>query len=193
LIGIKRRARRTAQTEASPALTSGAIMYARILVPVDGSPTSEAGLAEAIRLARMCGGRIRLMHLVDDLPYMQESAMFGAVVPELLEPARERGAALLGQWSARVVQAGVEVDTMLLQGNGAHLVEFVNGQVGAWKADVIVLGTHGRHGLGRALIGSDAEKIVRQATVPVLLVRCDTRLASKEDLPAARTAEGAAN
>jgi nucleotide-binding universal stress UspA family protein len=167
-------------------------MYARILVPVDGSPTSEAGLTEAIRLARMGCGRIRLMHLVDDLPYLSEAAMFGAVAQDLAKPARERGDTMLDQWRARVVQAGVEVDTLLLEGNGAHLVEFVKDQVAAWKADVIVLGTHGRRGLGRALIGSDAEKIVRQATVPVLLVRSDASPVSQEALPSARTAEGAA-
>jgi nucleotide-binding universal stress UspA family protein len=167
-------------------------MYARILVPIDGSPTSEAGLAEAIRLARVSGGRIRLMHLVDELPYIPEASMYGAVVPDLTKPARDRGVALLERWSARVVQAGVEVDTVLLEGVAAHLVERVNEQVHAWKAEVIVLGTHGRHGLGRAMLGSDAEQIVRHAGVPVLLVRSDASSAPTAGLPLARTAEGSA-
>jgi nucleotide-binding universal stress UspA family protein len=168
-------------------------MYARILVPVDGSPTSEAGLAEAICLAGLSGGRIRLMHLVDELPYIPEAATYGVLVPDPARPARERGAALLDRWGARVAQAGVEVDTMLLEGIGGRLVEFVNGQVEAWKADVIVLGTHGRRGLGRTLLGSDAEQIARHATVPVLLVRRHAKAAAKGELPIARTAEGTAS
>jgi nucleotide-binding universal stress UspA family protein len=168
-------------------------MYARILVPVDGSPTSEAGLAEAIRLAGLTHGRIRLMHLVDELPYIPESAMYGVMVPDRTKPGRDRGAAMLAQWSARVAQAGVEVDTVLLEGIGAHLDEFVNGQVEAWKADVIVLGTHGRRGLGRTLIGSDAEEVVRHSTVPVLMVHRDAKTARQAELPIARTAEGTAS
>jgi nucleotide-binding universal stress UspA family protein len=167
-------------------------MFARILVPIDGSPTSEAGLAEAIRLARMCGGRIRLLHVVDELPYIPESAAFGVKVTDLGRRARERGAALLDEWSARVLQAGIEVDTMLLEGIGTRLVEFVDDQVDAWKADVVVLGTHGRHGIGRALIGSDAEQVVRHATVPVLLVRSPAKASPVERLPLARTVEGSA-
>ena len=96
-------------------------MYARILVPVDGSATSEAGLAEAIRLARMRGGRIRLMHLVDELPYVPDGTAYGLTVPDLAKPARDRGAAMLERWSARVAQAGIEVDTMLLEGLGVPL------------------------------------------------------------------------
>jgi nucleotide-binding universal stress UspA family protein len=168
-------------------------MYARILVPVDGSPTSEAGLAQAIRLARLSAGRIRLVHLVDELPYIPESAMYGVMVPDLSGPARERGAAMLERWRARVAEAGVPVDTVLLEGVGAHLSEFVEGQVQAWQADVIVLGTHGRRGLARTLIGSGAEQIVRHATVPVLLVRSEAKAAKKEELPIARTAEGTAS
>jgi nucleotide-binding universal stress UspA family protein len=166
-------------------------MYDRILVPVDGSPTSEAGLTEAIRLAHLSGGRICLMYLVDEMPFVPEAASCSAMVPNTVAAARDRGAAMLDRWGARVVQAGVEVDTKLLEGIGSRLVEFVNEQVQAWKADIVVLGTHGRHGLGRALIGSDAEQIVRHATVPVLLVHGVPR--PEAALPIARTAEGTAS
>jgi nucleotide-binding universal stress UspA family protein len=164
-------------------------MYDRILVPVDGSPTSEAGLLEAVRLARLSGGHIRLMHVVDELPFVPEAAVHGVVDTELATPALDRAAEMLQAWRARVGESGVQVDTMLIEGAGAHLVGFVNDQVKAWKADIVVLGTHGRSGIGRTLIGSDAEQIVRHATVPVLLVRCATKAASSEGESVDRTAQ----
>jgi nucleotide-binding universal stress UspA family protein len=146
-------------------------MYSRILVPIDGSPTSEAGVSEAIRLARLCGARIRLIHLVDVSHPVTEAAQFGEAIPELIQLARQAGQELLDRAKARVAQAGIPVDAEAYEGLGTHLVDFVNGQVDTWKADVIVLGTHGRRGIGRALLGSDAEQILRRSSVPVLLVR----------------------
>lgn len=146
-------------------------MYARILVPVDGSPTSDAGLDEAIRLALMSGGALRLLHVVDDMPFIPMSAIHGVVQPDLSASERERGQALLERCAARARDAGVEAGTALVEGLGRRLVDFIGDQVESWDAELIVLGTHGRRGLGRALLGSDAEQVVRAASVPVLLVR----------------------
>jgi nucleotide-binding universal stress UspA family protein len=74
---------------------------------------------------------------------------------------------------ARVVAAGVPVDTLLLECFATRTSEIVIAQAQAWKADLIVLGTHGRRGIGRLLVGSDAEQIVRGASVPVLLTRAE--------------------
>ena len=63
------------------------------------------------------------------------------------------------------------MDSVLLDTYGTRLSELVVKQVEEWGADLIVLGTHGRRGVGRLLLGSDAEQIVRTATVPVLLIR----------------------
>jgi len=151
-------------------------MYSRILVPIDGSPTSDAGLEEAIRLARLSGGCIRLAHLVDELPYLPESATFAATVPDMNRPAVERGERLLRRKRARVADEGLTVDVVQEEGIGKPLAEFVCEQVEAWRADVIVLGTHGRRGVSRLVLGSGAEQIVRRASVPVLLVRFTQRL-----------------
>ncbi len=146
-------------------------MYARILVPVDGSPTSEAGLAEAIRLARSSRGALRLLHVVDDMPPLPMSAINGVAMPDLSALARERGDALLARCVAQAREAGVAAEPLLVEGLGRHLADFVGDQVRSWNADLIVLGTHGRRGVGRLLVGSDAEQVVRVAPVPVLLVR----------------------
>ena len=67
--------------------------------------------------------------------------------------------------------AGVEAETLLFTSPVKRVCGVVVEQAKTWKADLIVIGTHGRHGVGRLLLGSDAEQILRLAPVPVLLVR----------------------
>ncbi len=146
-------------------------MYSKILVPVDGSTTSDHGLAEAIRLAQLTGGQIKLLHISD----MQSLVTFPdtglALTPEYFTLMREGGAALLARCRARVEAAGVTADTEFSEVYGARVSDQVIDEARRWGAEIIVLGTHGRRGLGRALLGSDAELISRYAPVPVLLVR----------------------
>ena len=144
-------------------------MYQRILVPVDGSPTSNGGLAEAIKLARLTGARMRVLHVVDEAALLMngDSFMSGDVFAIL----KQAGQAVLEQARMKVDVAGVPVDAALFDSLSRRLCDRVAEQVKEWDADVIVLGTHGRRGVRRMLLGSDAEQIVRTATVPVLLVR----------------------
>ena len=148
-------------------------MYKRILVPVDGSPTSNAGLAEAIKLAKLTGAQIRLLHLVYEMSYLMNADGYGFMAVEMLASLKAGGAVILEKARLQVEQHGVVADTVFLDTFGARLYEVVAEQVAKWHADVIVLGTHGRRGVGRMLLGSDAEQIIRTATVPVLLVRSD--------------------
>ena len=88
----------------------------------------------------------------------------------MFEQLRQAGEAVLATAEAEAHDAGVSADS--------HLVEEFGGQAGlrileeahAWGADLIVCGTHGRHGLGRFVMGSDAEYVLRRSAVPVLLV-----------------------
>jgi nucleotide-binding universal stress UspA family protein len=146
-------------------------MYERILVPVDGSPTSNAGLDEAIRLAKLTGARVRLVHVVDQLPFVLVADMYGGLSGQVVDLLNEAGRKVLDDAHARVAAAGVEVDNRLFESLDQPLCERVLEQVRSWGADLIVLGTHGRRGVRRALLGSDAEMILRSAPVPVLLVR----------------------
>jgi nucleotide-binding universal stress UspA family protein len=143
-------------------------VYQRILVPVDGSPTSNAGLDEAVRLAKLTGARIRLVHVLD-------ANLFGigleTYVGDILGMLSEAGAQILTEAKGRVESSGVAVDTFITEMFGERVCDVVADQVNAWKADLIVIGTHGRRGARRLLLGSDADQIVRSATVPVLLVR----------------------
>ena len=147
-------------------------MYQRILVPVDGSKTSDCGLEEAVRLASMTGARLRLVHVVDGPVFSTGMEFITADVYGLLI---EAGAQVLSEAKAKVESAGIAVDTFLSEAFGERVCDVVLAQVKLWNADLIVIGTHGRRGVGRLLIGSDAEQILRAAPVPVLLVRPKTQ------------------
>lgn len=142
-------------------------MYQRILVPVDGSPTSARGLDEAIKLAKMTGASIHLVHVLDQVMFMSGET-YTIDVFGILKEAGER---IMQMMKARVVAAGVEVSTFVSEVLPGRVCDVVLEQAKAFGADLIVIGTHGRRGVGRLLVGSDAEQIVRLATVPVLLVR----------------------
>src|SRR5665811_84491 len=90
---------------------------------------------------------------------------------DVLPRIKKVGESILMDGKARAVAAGVTVDTLQVECFATRTSEIVIAQAQTWKADLIVLGTHGRRGIGRLLMGSDAEQIVRGATVPVLLVR----------------------
>ena len=146
-------------------------MYQRILVPVDGSPTSDAGLAEAIKLAKLTGAHMRVLHVVDEMPLLMSADGYAAMSGDVFTMLKEAGQAVLEQARLTVHAAGIPVEAALFDSLSGRLCERVAEQVQEWGADLIVLGTHGRRGVGRMLLGSDAEQIVRTATVPVLLVR----------------------
>lgn len=144
-------------------------MYKRILVPVDGSETSNKALVTALQFARDFGGRVRLVHVMEELTYLTGYDPYG-YSGDLVTVMRETGEKILDQGMAMAQSAGVEADSMLFD-SGERLAETVADAAKRWNADLIVAGTHGRRGLGRVLMGSGAEQIVRLAPVPVLVVR----------------------
>lgn len=154
-------------------------MFHRILVPIDGSPTSSQGLEEAIALAKNQAARVCLLHVVDELVVTQGlgGAMFvsASYVEDFTTALRENGSKLLAKAEKRVRQHRVRVETNFLDAPGQRVADVIIKQAKKWRADVIVLGTHGRRGLSRVLMGSDAELVVREAPVPVLLVRATQR------------------
>jgi len=145
-------------------------MYQRILVPFDGSDTSTRGLDEAIRMAKLTGARLRLVYLVDDLLYASGFETYAAYTNDVLPMVRAVGDKVMKEGQARVERAGVAVETAVVEGVAMRLADVVAEQVRSWNADLIVIGSHGRRGVGRMLLGSDAEQIMRSASVPVLLV-----------------------
>lgn len=146
-------------------------MYKRILVPIDGSETSNKALVAALQLARDLGGRVRLIHVVEELAYLTGYEQYGGYSAELLKVMRENGAKVLNDGMAIAQAAGVEADNLLFDNFGGRLAEVVADAAKQWNAELVVVGTHGRRGVGRMLLGSGAEQILRLSPVPVLVIR----------------------
>ena len=142
-------------------------MFKRILVPVDGSGTSTKALVAALQLARESGGRVPRGHSLDELVFMSDDR-YGS---DLLGVACEQAHKVLEAAMDVAKAAGVPVDARLLESPGQRLGDAVAEEASAWDADLIVLGTHGRRGLGRVVLGSGAEQVIRCAPVPVLAIR----------------------
>ncbi|OGP54085.1 MAG: hypothetical protein A2Y65_12730 [Deltaproteobacteria bacterium RBG_13_52_11] len=141
--------------------------YNKILVPLDGSATSEAILPEIEKLASAFGSSISLLHVV---PILTFSGSMEPIVQyeTITEALTKEGEAYLRTIEKRLKDKGLTVESHLLQGNEAQLIL----QHGDRKdVDLIAMSTHGRSGVSRWLLGSVAEKVIRHATKPILLVR----------------------
>jgi nucleotide-binding universal stress UspA family protein len=147
-------------------------MFRRILVPVDGSHASNLGLEEAIKMAMDQDATLCLLHVVDELVVTQNlDGAPASYIDEFLNALREGGKKILAKAEAKVRKRGVKADAVLVETIGHRVADVIIEQAKKWRADLIVLGTHGRRGLTRLVMGSDAEGVVRSTRVPVLLVR----------------------
>ena len=144
--------------------------FKRILVPVDGSSTSKRGLKQAVRLARDQGAKLRLVHVVDEQPVLSVVEA-GMDIEDLCKGLVKSGRALLERAQREARKLGVDAGTAIHESVSGPPAEAILREARKWKADLIVMGTHGRRGLRRVVLGSDAEQVVREATVPVMLVR----------------------
>lgn len=143
----------------------------QLLVPVDGSETSVKALETAIELARLSKAHVRLLYVIDELEYVNGFETAKAYYEQTLPLMRTDGERLLAQMRSLAQFKGVVCDSVLLESGADRLCDVVAAQTGQVHADMIVLGSHGRRGLNRVLMGSDAEQIARRAPVPVLVIK----------------------
>jgi nucleotide-binding universal stress UspA family protein len=148
-------------------------MYRKILVAVDGSETSNKAISAALEMASYSGGRsvVRLIHVLDEMAYFMGLDPYAGQSYSVISVMREAGEKILADGLAIVQSAGVQADTVLVDKLGSHLAETVAAEAKAEEASLVVVGTHGRRGIGRMLLGSGAEQIIRLAPCPVLVVR----------------------
>ncbi|MHB8253412.1 MAG: universal stress protein [Acidiferrobacter sp.] len=144
-------------------------MYKNILVAIDGSHTSSLALEEAIKLAKEQSARLRLVHVIDELPYAtaDNGWVDDAQLAEILFKA---GQSIVDEAQALVKKAGLEVDTVLPRNLSQRVANVIVEEAKRWPADLVVLGTHGRHGIEHVVLGSVAEGVTRAANRPVLLI-----------------------
>lgn len=145
-------------------------LYEKLLVAVDGSEASCKGLAEAIRLAKTAGARMRVFHVVDKLVPLTAASY---CTEDVLARLRQAGRDVVTEAVKSARDAGVAVEGDMVESVGGRTASLIVDEARRCGADLIVLGTHGRRGLRRIVMGSDAEEVVRMSPVPVLLTRCE--------------------
>jgi nucleotide-binding universal stress UspA family protein len=150
-------------------------MFKRILVPIDGSATSQRGLDEAIKLAQDQRATLCLLHVVDERVLTQAIDAGAVAIDSMLESMHDSGKKILAQAEAKVRKRRLRSQSVLIDNLVRSVADVIVAQAKKWRADVIVIGTHGRRGVSRLVMGSDAEGVVREATVPVLLVKAAAR------------------
>lgn len=142
-------------------------MYQHILVPVDGSEVSNSALDAAIDLARETHAQLRVVYLVDETLFS-----WGSVAGiDLKEELCRAGQEIMAKALARVREAGLEAQAALPETVGRRIENVIIEQARTWPADLIIIGTHGRRGIDRLMLGSVAAGVARLSAVPVLLVR----------------------
>ncbi len=144
---------------------------ARLLCPVDFSPASSAALAQALELAAASGGTVEVAHVCNVPSYVRPDLLVWAdsMSRPMSEVAEESAKASLESLLAPLTpQNRARVQTSIHFGPPAGTISKL---AEARKANLIVMGTHGRHGISLKLLGSVAERVVREAPCPVLVVR----------------------
>ena len=145
-------------------------MYHRILVPLDGSVTAERALREAIDLAVDQKARLCLLHVVDSFPTWAERSSAKSYA-ETLSRLVQQGEEILAKARQSATEAGAITETLLHEVTQETVADVIVNTAERARCDLIVMGTHGRRGLSRLTLGSDAELVLRSSKVPVLLLR----------------------
>ncbi len=147
-------------------------MFKHILVPVDGSDTSQAALDKAAGLAQAFGARVTAIFVIDPYPFTGVGADFAYGQDRYLTAARAEAVAAIDAAQARLQQAGVPVDTQVVESHAVWrgILETAE-QLGA---DLIVMGSHGRRGLEKLVLGSVAQSVLSHTRINTLIVRDET-------------------
>jgi nucleotide-binding universal stress UspA family protein len=143
-------------------------VYKRILLPLDGSKLAERALPHAIAQAQAFGAELVLLRVAETIPHAPGVSMAD------LERVRKQTVAWAREYMAgikeKIEEQGVCVESAIVEGRpNVEIAEFAE----AYNIDLIVLSSRGRSGVSRWLLGSVADRVVRGATVPVLLVRAE--------------------
>jgi nucleotide-binding universal stress UspA family protein len=148
-------------------------MYKRIMVAVDESFMTDKVLATAVELARLSGAQLAICHAVDETIFAQRNVAM--MLPNSVGKAEYRlrvGAqGFLGEAAETARAGGIEAEIRLIESEEKHVSDMLAEASAEWKADLLVVGTHGRRGMERFFVGSVAERLVRKAEISLLLVR----------------------
>ncbi|HWP12285.1 MAG TPA: universal stress protein [Ramlibacter sp.] len=144
-------------------------MFKRILVPVDGSSTALRAVEKAVGLAQAFGAHIDLVTVVDAYPFFGADYALGQ--DEFKAAATASSNQALARAEAAVVAAGLPCRRKIIDSHLIH--EGILAAAQDMGADLIVMGSHGRHGIEKLLLGSTAQRVLSHTKLPVLVVRSE--------------------
>ena len=152
--------------------------YDAVLIPTDGSPAAEAAIDRGVAVADAFDATVHALYVVDtmtlaggaDATVPGGGGGGGVATGELLDPLLSRGEDATDLVAERARDAGVEVTTAVTEGSpGSTLLEYAEAE----SVDFVAMGTHGYTGIDRVLLGSTTERLIRNASVPVMSIRTD--------------------
>jgi nucleotide-binding universal stress UspA family protein len=149
-------------------------MYRRILCPIDGSETARRGLNEAIGLAKQQHARLRILNIIEEVPAMESWGLdirASGYAADMLQIMESNGKKVVQLGLDLALSSDVKAEGASINSFARRSAECIVEDALSWKADLIVMGTHGHRGVSRLILGSDAEIVIRTSPVPVLLVR----------------------
>lgn len=144
-------------------------MFEHILVPVDGSETSAKAVAKAAELAKAFHSAVTVLYVLDPYPFTGVGADFAYGQDQYLSAATAEANQVLEETKQAFEEAGVQVETLIGEGHAIH--EGIERVLKTLEADLIVMGSHGRRGLQRLVLGSVTQRVLGVVHVPVMVVR----------------------
>ncbi|MCU4501911.1 universal stress protein [Acinetobacter sp. WU_MDCI_Abxe161] len=145
------------------------MLYQHILVPIDGSETSMVAMKEAIKLGKALNSKITVVQVMALDPFIADAYVKTGETNELIERTRTYLLDILEQAKQQFSNEGITVETKLLEGFVVH--EEIIQAAQDLNADLIVMGSHGRTGVRKLVLGSVAQKVLGESHIPVLIVR----------------------
>jgi nucleotide-binding universal stress UspA family protein len=139
------------------------IMYGRILIPTDGSEYSKVATAHGLALAKMAGSEVTALFVIDDGSYLSLNVPIVSNLAQVLEDEGNKALAYIKNEGEKIK---VKVKTLIERGPAAQVIV-----KDTKDFDLVVMGTHGRSGFSKLVMGSVAEKVVKLSECPVLIVK----------------------
>lgn len=163
-------------------------MYAKILVPLDGTDASIAGLNEAIKVAKQQrGGTLRLLHVVTlPNPLLDYGYGAGMCRKDVIASMCQIGKRILNEAETTARKQGLTPECVMLESGTGAAADVILGQARQWGASLLVMGSHAQ----RPRVGRDTAEVLAECPVPVLLVRGATVLTENSKLESPAVAVG---
>ncbi len=144
-------------------------MFKHILVPVDGSQTAQQAVEKAIGLAQAFGSAVTVIYVIDPYPFTGVGVDFAYGQSEYLGAATAEANEAIKNARQALADAGVRVDSAVIESHAAW--RGILETAASVGADLIVMGSHGRRGIEKLVLGSVAQRVLSHAALPVLVVR----------------------